>query len=107
VLRSGKNTLDGLSRRTMMASFVRSGWGRIDDATAVVHEAGETAVDAHAPHEFAEAGDGAMSTGFGSLSGGRWSSTGSLAMTNSYLRISRCAVSGCGRARHDDIHRAA
>jgi|tagenome__1003787_1003787.scaffolds.fasta_scaffold20671446_2 hypothetical protein len=64
------------------------------------------AVDAHSPHEFADADDGGMSTGFGSLSGGPWSSTGSLAMTNSYLRISGCAVPGCGRARHDDIHQA-
>jgi hypothetical protein len=64
-------------------------------------------VDAHAPHEFAEADDGARSTGFGSLSGGPWSSTGSVAMTNSYLRISTCAVPGCGRPRHDDIHQAA
>ena len=64
----------------------------------------DAAIDPKRPHPFRETNDGGL--GPAASSGGTYqgSQASVLGVTTAYLRSTRCAVSGCGKERHDPIH---
>jgi hypothetical protein len=61
------------------------------------------------PHAFVEVNDpgiAAMASGGGGRSTGGFGGVTSVAVTDNYLRKSRCGLPGCGRERPDPIHAA-
>ncbi len=74
---------------------------------AHLRRSGNSGKDAEQSHPFRETNDpgiAAFASG-GSQYGG--SQVNMLATTANYLRSTRCAVPGCGKERHDPIHRPA
>jgi hypothetical protein len=69
----------------------------------------ERPVHAIEPHEFRPVRDAGTATGLGAVSNPRSGIGGiaGIAITNRYLRMSACAVPGCGKSREDPIHAAA
>jgi hypothetical protein len=61
------------------------------------------------PHVFVQVNDpglAAMASGGGSRSTGGFGMVTSVAVTDNYIRKSRCGLAGCGRERPDPIHAA-
>ena len=74
---------------------------------------GHHAVESHAepdrPHAFVETNDpgiAAMASGGGGRDMGGFGGVASVAVTDNYMRKSRCGLAGCGRERPDPIHAA-
>lgn len=59
------------------------------------------------PHEFRPVRDAGMGTGLASLGSREGGGPSPIAMTSRYLRMSACAVPGCGKDRDDPIHEPA
>ncbi len=61
------------------------------------------------PHAFVEVNDpgiAALASGGGGRSTGGFGGVTSVAVTDNYIRKSRCGLAGCGRDRPDPIHAA-
>ena len=61
------------------------------------------------PHAFVEINDpgiAAMASGGGGRSMGGFGGVASVAVTDNYIRKSRCGLAGCGRERPDPVHAA-
>jgi hypothetical protein len=56
------------------------------------------------PHEFQRIRDVGLATGLARLYQPGGGGISDIAMTNNYLRKSRCGVPGCGKDRYDPIH---
>lgn len=64
-------------------------------------------IDPTRPHPFQETNDlgiAAVASGQGNYSG---SQIGMAAVTSAFMRATRCAVPGCGKERHDEVHSTA
>lgn len=59
--------------------------------------------DPGTPHEFRQIDDAGMGA-MASAQWGRGQSIAGIAMTDNFIRKSRCGVPGCGRERSDPIH---
>ena len=69
----------------------------------------EVHADPGRPHEFVRIDDpgiGALAAGGGTRGSGMAGIT-SIAVTDNYIRKSRCGLPGCGREQGDEIHAAA
>jgi hypothetical protein len=72
------------------------------------HHQPEVHAEPGKPHAFVVINDpglGAMAVGGAGRLGGGGVNTG-VAVTDNYIRKSRCGLAGCGRSREDEIHAA-
>jgi hypothetical protein len=73
------------------------------------HHAAEPHAEPGRPHAFVEIDDpgiGAMASGGGGRGMGGFGGVASVAVTDNYIRKSRCGLAGCGKERPDPIHAA-
>ena len=73
------------------------------------HHEAESHAEPGRPHAFVEVNDpgiAAMASGGGGRSTGGFGGVTSVAVTDNYIRKSRCGLAGCGRERPDPIHAA-